>query len=286
MRRSVQIPKWVYYHQHHYNNVHEVPGKVFDQVNARLATIQNENPTVSVIIPAWNEEISVLNCISSLSSSNTSFPLEIVVIDNNSSDATSETLKKLNVKRLFQPIQGCGPARQLGQEHAKGKYVLLADADCLYPPDWVEEMINGLMQVNVVCVYGRYSFLPTKEYPRWKLRVLEILKDAVSQLRHFKRPYLNAYGMSMGYIRSYGLEVGFVDHNIRGEDGRMCFDLMTFGNVRQIKAKKARVWTPPRTIQLEGGFSRVLYNRIKKEFTRLHQMFKPMQPHDTRTSKN
>src|SRR5690606_28868491 len=99
----------------------------------------------------------------------------------------------------------CGPARQMGQENAIGEYVLLADADCIYPECWIDAMMDKLTLPGIVCVYGRYSFIADKGFPRWKLFLYEVLKDLIAELRHFKRPYLNALGMSMGYIKALGL---------------------------------------------------------------------------------
>src|SRR5690606_12626695 len=146
---------------------------------------------------------------------------------------------RLHVRKLFQEIQGCGPARQLGQENAKGKYILLADADCLYPDCWLNEMMKVLTQPGVVCVYGRYSFISEERYPRWKLYSLEKMKDIIAEIRHLKRPYLNAYGISMGYVKEYGLKVGYVMYKIWGDDGRLCFDLMSYGKVKQVRSNKA-----------------------------------------------
>jgi glycosyltransferase involved in cell wall biosynthesis len=192
----------------------------------------------------------------------------------------------MHVKRLFQPIQGCGPARQLGQENAKGKFILLADADCIYPKCWLNEMVDKLKQEGVVCVYGRYSFIAERGFARWKLFLHEKLKDAIAEFRHLKRPYLNAYGISMGYVKEYGLKVGFVMHKVWGDDGRFCFDLMQYGKVKQVKSDKARAWTGPRTLLRDGSFGKALYARIKKEFKRSFSMLTPHPPHDTKSSTN
>src|SRR5690606_21393920 len=220
------VPKWVYSHKHPYSCFEEIPTKVFDNINKKLDAIQSESPLVSIIIAAWNEEVNILNCISSLSDVETCIPFEIIVVNNNSSDNTQKTIDKLNVKSLFQAVQGCGPARQLGQENARGKYILLADADCIYPSCWIDAMASKLSRDKVVCVYGRYSFIEDTDYPRWKLFLLEKLKDLIAEVRHFKRPYLNAYGISMDYIKELGLKVGYVNYKIWGDDGRLCFDLM------------------------------------------------------------
>lgn len=280
------VPAWVKQHRNDFRTFTGIPESKFEEVNQRLAKNKAAKPVVSIVIPAWNEEVNIFNCISSLSALETTIPYEIIIVDNNSTDNTRQTIEKLDVVKLFQPIQGCGPTRQLGQEHARGMYVLLADADCLYPPLWLDKMISVLKQQGVVCVYGRYSFIPEKGYPRWKLLIHERLKDVIAEFRHLKRPYLNAYGMSMGYLSELGLKVGFVDHNIRGEDGRLCFDLMSFGKIKQVKASNARVWTAPRTLQHEGGLLRVLVNRVKKETKRFTSLFSPLASHDTKTSKN
>src|SRR5690606_12641090 len=102
------------------------------------------------------------------------------------------------------------------------------------------------------------------------LFIFEKLKDVIAGLRHYKRPYLNAYGISMGYIKELGLKVGYIDHNTRGDDGRLCFDLMNFGKIEQLKSRTARAWTSTRTIQKDGSFQIALINRLKIEFKRLH----------------
>lgn len=279
-------PNWVKSHKYLFKSFDEIPDSIFADINLQLDTIQSKEPLVSIIIAAWNEEINILNCISSLSELKTNIPFEIIVINNNSTDDTQKTIDKLHVKKLFQKIQGCGPARQLGQEHALGKYILLADADCIYPECWIDAMISKLRLENVVCVYGRYSFIEEDKYPRWKLFLFEKLKDFIAEFRHFKRPYLNAYGISMGYIKEYGLRVGYVTYKIWGDDGRLCFDLMQYGKVKQVKLEAARVWTEPRTLQRDGSFGKAFSSRIKIELSRFSSFFTPHPPHDTKTSKN
>jgi hypothetical protein len=279
-------PAWLEQFNYTYTGFEDIPQEVFDAVNGELDKKLSPFPLVSVVIAAWNEEVSLLRTIASLSQTSTILPFEIIVVNNNSSDKTQQTLDNLHVKPVFQPIQGWGPARQLGLENAKGKYILMADADCLYPPGWIDEMVKVLQTEGTVCVYGRYSFMSSSGYPRWKLFFFEKMKDLFAKLRHFKRPHLNAYGMSMGYIREYGLKVGYVMHKIRGEDGRLCYDLMQFGKVKQVKTGKARVWTLPRTLQQDGTLGKALGKRAGKEFKRLSSLFTVHPPHDTKTSEN
>lgn len=280
------VPGWINDVNLPLNNYSEISEDIFIETNDRLDKLQSAHPLVSIVIAAYNEEINVLRCIYSLSRMKTALPLEIIVVDNNSTDHTSTTIKKLHVRSFFQPIQGCGPARQLAQENARGEYVLLADADCLYPHTWVDEMLKVLCQPGLSCVYGRYSFLPAPRYPRWKLFILEKLKDVITEYRHFRRPYLNAYGINMGYVRSFGLKAGYITVNVRGDDGRLAFDMMKYGKIKQVKSSAARPWTGPRTLERDGSFGKALSNRILREFNRFFTLLKKEKPHDTKTSAN
>lgn len=279
-------PQWVKTFKYNFRSFEDIPLHIFSSINQRLDRIQSCEPVVSIVIGAWNEEENILTCINSLSYTETNVRFEIIVVNNNSTDDTQAILNELHIRSVFQPIQGNGPARQMGQENARGEYIFLADADCIYPSCWVDSMYNTLTQPNVVCVYGRYSFLEEKGYPRWKLYILEKLKDIVAELRHYKRPYLNAFGISMGYIKKYGLIEGFIERNIRGNDGRMCFDLMKYGKIKQLKSNTARVWTGPRTLIRDGSLMRAFLFRVKNEIMRSWSLFTAHPPHDTKVSEN
>jgi glycosyltransferase involved in cell wall biosynthesis len=270
-------PKWIRDFDYRYPTLDDIPQEVFDNINDNLDQIIGKNPLVTVLIPAWNEEVNILKCISSLSKTKVNFPIEIIVVNNNSTDKTQLTINKLHVKGLFEKIQGPGPARQFGQENAQGKYILLADADCFYPSCWVEEMTKVLQQNNVVCVYGRYSFISEDKLPRWKLFLLERMKDAISEFRQINRPYLNTFGISMGYIRELGLKVGFVETNFRGEDGQLCLGLMQYGKIKQVRNNKARAWTGARTLKQDKN---IILVRVTKELKRFFDNFHSKLPPD------
>jgi len=280
------VPSWVKQVNLPFKSYEEIPALIFEELNIVLDKIQNAAPLITIIIAAYNEEVNILRCITSLSKTKCKLPFEILVVNNNSADHTQDALNRIHVRQLFQPIQGCGPARQLAQENAKGKYILLADSDCLYPPEWMDEMMKVLQQTGVACVYGRYSFIPEPGYDRWQLYTLEKMKDAIAAVRHFKRPYLNAFGISMGYVKAYGLKAGYIMHNTRGDDGRLAFDMMKYGSIKQVKSNKARPWTSPRTLDRDGSFYKAITNRITREAGRFFTLLKGEKPHDTKKSNN
>lgn len=288
-------PTWVNQYLFTYSSYKAIPEEVINEVNKDLGRFRDQ-PVISVVIPAFNEEFNLLSCIASLAKNSCKTPYEIIVVDNNSTDNTQKLLDKLKVRHFFEPKVGPGAARQLGQEQALGEYILTADGDCIYPPHWIEAMYKALQTAGTTCVYGRYSFLGTPSTPRWQLFVYEKLKDILSEVRHIKRPHLNSLGMSMGYPKALGLKIGFDTRNIvledgstsfvRGEDGRMCFDLSQLGKVRQVRASKARLWTFQRTLNKDGSLGKALLIRMKKELFKLSIYFKAHPPHDTKQSAN
>lgn len=261
-------PDWINEYAFEYERAAAIPQSVFDEINNGLDKLQTGEPLVTVLISAWNEEVNILRCIATIAKQKTNIPIEVIIVNNNSTDQTQYTIDKFHVRTFFQPIQGCGPARQLGQENARGKYILLADADCLYPDCWIDEMLKVLQKQDVVCVYGRYSFIEEPGFPRWKLFFFEKLKDIIAEFRHIRKPYLNCFGISMGFVKEYSLKVGFVMTKFWGDDGKLALGLMKYGKIKQMKNGKARVWTGVRSLQRDGNLAEALTKRLQKEFNR------------------
>jgi hypothetical protein len=230
--------------------------------------------------------VNIIRCLDSLSRSRTDIPLEIIVINNNSTDRTQQVLDQLGVTSFIQPAQGVGPSRELGQRMAKGKYILSADADCVYPERWIHIMTKELMKKGNVLVYGRFSYLSDHSHSRLKLFLFETVRDIMSEIRNIKRPYLNTYGISLGYIRELGLQEGHLDKNMRGFDGRLCFDLMKHGKVQMVRSAKAKAWTGTRALERDGNFGQAIMKRILRELARIEDYFTKAQPHDTKHSTN
>jgi glycosyltransferase involved in cell wall biosynthesis len=92
-------------------------------------------PTLSVIIPAWNEEKYVGTAIESLKRAASVYQrergctVEIIVVDNNSSDRTGDVARQHGVQVVHEPVNNIGKARNAGAKAARGKYLAFCDAD-------------------------------------------------------------------------------------------------------------------------------------------------------------
>ena len=105
-------------------------------------------PTISVIIPAYNAERTILETITSVQQQTFS-DFEIIVINDGSTDRTLEILSTVKDPRLkiFSYSNGGVPvARNHGLEHATGDLIAFLDADDLWTPDKLELQLTTLQQ--------------------------------------------------------------------------------------------------------------------------------------------
>ena len=91
----------------------------------------------SVVIPCYNESAYIVDTINSLWAQRFPGGWEIVVVDNNCTDDTSEIARRLGARVVAEKCQGVCSARQRGAEAARGEIIVSADADTIYPPDWL-----------------------------------------------------------------------------------------------------------------------------------------------------
>src|SRR3989344_1590566 len=88
-------------------------------------------PSFSIIIPARNEEKFIRRCIDSIKSVKHKGMLEIIVVDNSSTDNTSKIAGSTGVKVYKEERVGVSYARNLGADKAKNDYLVFLDADCM-----------------------------------------------------------------------------------------------------------------------------------------------------------
>ncbi len=269
------MPNWVKRHYLNYNNVDDIPDQVFDRIKAGFEKQKVSNPMVSIVVIAYNEEQTILKSLSSLSELDADYPVEVIVVNNNSTDRTQYILDRCGVKSVFQPLQGVGFARDAGLQMASGKYHLCADADSIYPGSWVKQMIAPMEAGAAICTYGRVSFLPDGNKSRLTLAFYEFFKDIAIGLRAINRPELVAGGASLAFYTRMGKQIGWRTDVRRGEDGQMVLAMKRFGKVTMIKSSASRIWTTARTLDRDGNLLSMIWKRLMKEISRLHFYFSP-----------
>ncbi len=105
------------------------------------------HPLISVVIPAYQHAGSLPKCLASIFAQ-TYQPLEIIVVDDGSTDNTQEVLASYadRVTIVKQANAGANPARNRGFKEAKGEYVIFCDADVGMSPKMLETMFSELQK--------------------------------------------------------------------------------------------------------------------------------------------
>lgn len=227
-----------------------------------------DHPLVSVIIPAFNEEKNIVNTLYSLALSNTSKSIEIIVVNNNSTDDTEALVKHCGIKCILEINKGIVAAHNAGLRIAKGTYVLNADADAIYPPHWIDLMIDPMERnKGIALTYGRFSYIPAATAGRLTYFMYEKIADA---LRHYNKRYreeaANEHCFNSGYRRLEGLAIIGYNHPAGPKDGYLALKLRNrgFGKLHFVTNTKALVWTSDRRIQIEGSFIKGVRVRFLK----------------------
>jgi len=120
------------------------------------------NPLVSVVIPAWNEEVGVTNSINSLIK-NTYQNIEVIVVDDGSQDKTSQVVKatinsnpnkNISIKLFQKENGGKGSALSFGIEKANGEIIVTMDADSAYEKHAIERIVEYFKDPEIDAIVG------------------------------------------------------------------------------------------------------------------------------------
>jgi len=272
---SLTVPSWIKKHYHPVADIQKLPIEFIREIRGNLADKHQENPVITIGIIAYNEEKNILSCVSSLAAQQSRYPIEIIISNNNSTDHTQELLDMVGVRSVFQPKQGAGFARQAIMDAAKGKFLLNGDSDSLYPPTWADELVRWLEKKGISGVYSMDSYLPDGRRNRLGLSLFEVFRDISQYLKGFNRPELSVGESSFGFYLEQGRSIGWNTKIKRGEDGAMAFALKKFGRLKFVNTRHARVWTTTRSLQNTGNLLLTIFNRFKKETSRIREYFVP-----------
>lgn len=107
-----------------------------------------ENPEVplgpltrfSVIVPAFNEEAVLAGCLKALAVQTFAGRVEVIVVDNASTDGTAELAERCGARVVHEPKPGVCFARQRGLDAARGEIVVTTDADTVCSARWLQEI--------------------------------------------------------------------------------------------------------------------------------------------------
>lgn len=121
------------------------------------------SPAVSIIIPCYNADRWISATLSSVFSS-TSLPIEVIVVDDGSTDASAQSVRDYsNVNLIRSSNQGVSFARNLGFKASSASLVVFLDADDLLLPGVLDQQVNVLQDSDADIVYSNWQRLVERE---------------------------------------------------------------------------------------------------------------------------
>ncbi|MCL2507592.1 MAG: glycosyltransferase [Oscillospiraceae bacterium] len=203
-------------------------------------------PLISVIMPVYNGEKYLRECLDSIAAQGIFDKTELIVIDDGSTDGTPEILgeyaaRYANIRVITQENAGVSAARNAGLDAARGEYISFADADDRMYPDMLETLMNAAVQTGAdmaVCgmdyPYVGESVIITYPFEnnvlmgadRIKSEILPFMMRVASMnslcTKLFRRADIERNGLRLTPGRKYGEDREFV-LNFLGICRGVCF---------------------------------------------------------------
>lgn len=188
--------------------LHDIAKKIID--------LQSEKPLASIVIPAYNEEKYLFKTIEALSKLETSIPLEIILVDNNSNDTTREIAESFGLKVIEEKHKWTSYARQAGLMAAKGKYIFTTDADTIVPPTWIEKSMNYFHNNrSLTFLSGGLKF----HWAHWLFYIAKSVPILYWKIRRKNHLSFFLVGANSVFLREAALKAGGYEAGINmGED--------------------------------------------------------------------
>ncbi|MCX6762716.1 MAG: glycosyltransferase family 2 protein, partial [Candidatus Moranbacteria bacterium] len=138
---------------------------------------------ISFVIPAYNEEAILAQCLESIfrEIEKTKCDAEVIVVDNASSDKTSEIARSFSeAKLVFEPRKGISPARQAGYLAASGDLIANVDADTMLTPGWIEKVLEEFSKnPKLVALSGPFIYHDVSTFTRALTRTFYVISFTV-----------------------------------------------------------------------------------------------------------
>lgn len=129
-------------------------------------------PELTILMPVYNESKTIERAIDEVMQANLTDSLEVIVVDDGSTDGTRELLRgrewPAEVTILYEERNsGKGAAVRKALEHARGTYSAIMDADLEYQPAEIARLLEPLRAGHADVVYGTRGFQSHSAYSFW-----------------------------------------------------------------------------------------------------------------------
>src|SRR4051812_6989420 len=157
------------------------------------------NPSLSILVPTFNERATIETLIGRLRESLKDFDFEIIIVDDGSTDGSGELLRQLNSEQVHVVChsrnQGKGAALRTGLDLATGGIVVIQDADLEYHPADIPQLVKPILDGHADVVFGsRFRGPAQRDHLFWHRRANSLLTWFSNKMNH-----LDLSDMETGY---------------------------------------------------------------------------------------
>lgn len=188
--------------------------------NKKFRRDESYRPFVSVVVPSRNEEHNIRDCIKSVAAND--YPIdkfEIIAINDRSTDKTGEIIDSMsNEVRNLHPLhvsegnanhnlRGKPGALQAGISKAKGEIILMTDADCRVPDNWISTIVHEYSNEKIRLMASYTTIRGKKFFHHMQAIEWFMLHTMASAGLTLKQP-LGCYGNNMSIRRNDFFDLG------------------------------------------------------------------------------
>ena len=199
---------------------------------------------VSVIVPAYNEKECIAATLRSLMASD--HPIEIIVVDDGSTDETAAIVTSLRlpgVRLVRQANAGKPAALNNGIRHARFNLIVMMDGDTVFEPSTVRHLVQPFARPEVGAVSGNAKVANrSKLIGRWQHIEYVIGFNIDRRVTDLLRCITTIPGAVGAFRRSALLQVGCVSEDTLAEDTDLTMAICSAG-WRVVYEENARAWT-------------------------------------------
>jgi len=176
-----------------------------------------ELPSVSLVIPAYNEEKYLPLCLESIKKQDYAGEYEVIVVDNASKDNTARIALNWGAKVVYESKRSPACARQKGAEVATGEIIAFIDADTQAPAYWLSTFVSRFVrEPETVSISGPYAYCDAGKFTKIASYIGNFFSIITDQL--FRKVLDKGgaiWGCNFAVRRSALLEVGGFDTSIK-----------------------------------------------------------------------
>ena len=209
-------------------------------------------PQLSVVVAAHDEEKTLPRCLASLAACRKPGAIEIIVVDNNSTDRTAEVAASMGAQVVRCATPGAVHAKSAGVAAARAPIVAVLDADSTCPPDWLEKIAERFGRApELVGLSGPAHY----RNPRaWVRAVMWLWYTWWKLLQSLFGNALYAVGTNVAFRRDAYEKAGGFDRNVLvgGDEVGLFRNLRRVGRTRYVDD----LWVETDARRTEMGFWR------------------------------